>query len=181
MTMTTTDHVTIVSDLYAAFGRGDLAAMLAPLADDVSWDADWADLFSQRAGLGVVAPRQGIDGAREFFALLDTFIVHEFRVLDLMASQTQVAAQIVIELTYPSGGRVRDEELHLWRFTADHKIAALRALRRHGQAHRRLERRRHHPPQQLSRVTRPRARPPGPGRWPPLVSGRGRARGSRAG
>jgi len=39
----------------------------------------------------------------------------------------QVAAQIVIELTYPSGGRVRDEELHLWRFNGDHKIAALRA------------------------------------------------------
>jgi ketosteroid isomerase-like protein len=74
-TATTTDHIAIVSDLYAAFGRGDLAAMLAPLAEDVSWDADWADLFSQRAGLGVVAPRHGIDGAREFFALLDTFQV----------------------------------------------------------------------------------------------------------
>jgi len=125
-TATTTDHVAIVSDLYAAFGRGDLAAMLAPLAGDVSWDADWADLFSQRAGLGVVAPRQGIDGAREFFAQLGTFQVHDFQVLDLLASPTQVVAQIVIELTYPSGGRVRDEELHLWRFDDDHKIAALR-------------------------------------------------------
>jgi len=92
-TATTTDHVTIISDLYAAFGRGDLEAMLAPLAEDVSWDADWADLFSQRAGLGVVAPRHGIDGAREFFALLGTFVVHEFRVLDLLASQTQVVAR----------------------------------------------------------------------------------------
>ena len=125
-TMTTTDHVTIVSELYAAFGRGDLDGMLAPLAADVSWDADWADLSSQRAGIGVVAPRHGIDGAREFFALLGTFTVHDFRVLDLMASENQVVAQIVIELTYPSGGRVHDEELHLWRFDDDHKIAALR-------------------------------------------------------
>lgn len=125
-TMTTTDHVTIVSDLYAAFGRGDLDAMLAPLAEDVSWDADWADLSSQRAGIGVLAPRRGIGGAREFFALLGTFGVHDFQVLDLMASQGQVTAQIVIELTYPSGGRVRDEELHLWRFNGDHEITALR-------------------------------------------------------
>jgi uncharacterized protein len=125
-TMTTTDHVTIVSDLYAAFGRGDLDAMLAPLAEDVSWDADWADLSSQRAGIGVLAPRRGIGGAREFFALLGTFVVHDFQVLDLMASQGQVTAQIVIELTYPSGGRVRDEELHLWRFNGDHEITALR-------------------------------------------------------
>lgn len=124
--MTTTDHVTIISDLYAAFGRGDLEAMLAPLAADVSWDADWADLFSQRAGIGVAAPRHGVDGAREFFALLGTFTVHDFQVLDLMASENQVVAQIAIELTYPSGGRVRDEELHLWRFDHDHKIAALR-------------------------------------------------------
>ena len=85
-TTTTTDHVTIVSELYAAFGRGDLESMLAPLSEDVSWDADWADLFSQRAGLGVVAPRHGIDGAREFFALLGTFQVHDFQVHDLLAS-----------------------------------------------------------------------------------------------
>jgi ketosteroid isomerase-like protein len=126
MTTTATDHVAIVSDLYAAFGRGDLAAMLAPLAEDVSWDADWADLFSQRAGLGIVAPRHGIDGVREFFALIGTFQVHEFQVLDLLASPAQVVAQIVIELSYPNGGRLRDEELHLWRFNDDHKIAALR-------------------------------------------------------
>src|ERR1700730_8348346 len=106
MTATITDHIAIVSDLYAAFGRGDLEAMLAPLAEDVSWDADWADLFSQRAGIGVVAPRRGIEGAREFFPLLDTFELHDFQVLDLMASQTQVTAQVIIELTYPSGGRV---------------------------------------------------------------------------
>ena len=43
-----------------------------------------------------------------------------------MASQNQVVAQVVIELSYPSGGRLRDEELHLWRFNDDHKIAALR-------------------------------------------------------
>src|ERR1700730_10779544 len=88
LTRTTTAHIAIVSDLYAAFGRGDLEAMLAPLAEDVSWDADWADLFSQRAGRGVVPPRHGIDGAREFFTLLDTFQVHEFRVLDLLSSPT---------------------------------------------------------------------------------------------
>jgi ketosteroid isomerase-like protein len=36
MTATTTDHIAIVSDLYAAFGRGDLAGMLAPLAVDTA-------------------------------------------------------------------------------------------------------------------------------------------------
>jgi ketosteroid isomerase-like protein len=125
-TATRTGHVAIISDLYAAFGRGDLDGLLAPLAADVSWDADWADLFSQRAGLGIVAPRHGVDGAREFFALVGTYVVHDFQVLDLMASDRQVTAQIIIELSYPNGGRYRDEELHLWRFNDDGKIAALR-------------------------------------------------------
>jgi hypothetical protein len=43
-----------------------------------------------------------------------------------MASQNQVVAQVVIEFSYPGGGRLRDEELHPWRFDDDHKIAALR-------------------------------------------------------
>jgi uncharacterized protein len=120
------DLTSIVGDLYAAFGRGDVDAMLAPLAVDVSWDADWADLFTQRAGVGVAAARRGRDGVREFFSLLTTLQVHDFQVLDLMASRRQVAAQVVIELTYPSGGRLRDEELHLWSFNPASEISALR-------------------------------------------------------
>jgi ketosteroid isomerase-like protein len=125
-TSTQTDYVAVVSGVYAAFGRGDVEGLLAPLAADVSWDADWADLFSQRAGIPVVAPRRGIDGVREFLALVGTYQLHDFRVLDLMASDRQVTAQIVIELSYPNGGRYRDEELHLWRFNGDGKVAALR-------------------------------------------------------
>jgi len=125
-TSTQTGYVAVVSDVYAAFARGDIEALLAPLAADVSWDADWADLFSQRAGLPIVAPRRGPDGVREFFALVGTYQLHDFQVLDLMSSDRQVTAQIVIELSYPNGGRYRDEELHLWRFSDDGKIAALR-------------------------------------------------------
>jgi len=125
-TSTQTGYAAVVSDVYAAFARGDLDALLAPLAADVSWDADWADLFSQRAGLPVAAPRRGLEGVREFVALVGTYQLHDFQVLDLMSSDRQVTAQIVIELSYPNGGRYRDEELHLWRFDDDGKIAALR-------------------------------------------------------
>jgi len=125
-TSTQTGYVAVVSDVYAAFARGDIEALLAPLAADVSWDADWADLFSQRAGLPIVEPRRGPAGVREFLALVGTYQLHDFQVLDLMSSDRQVTAQIVIELSYPNGGRYRDEELHLWRFSDDGKIAALR-------------------------------------------------------
>jgi uncharacterized protein len=63
---------------------------------------------------------------RKFFSVLAALRLHQFQVLDVLASETQVVAQIVIELSYPHGGRVRDEELHLWRFDANGKICALR-------------------------------------------------------
>ena len=124
--ITTIDRVALVGEIYTAFGRGDVDAMLAPLADDVSWDADWADNFTQREGLAMFTPRHGKASVREFFGMLATFEVHDFQVLDLLASNDQVVAQVTIELSYPHGGRFRDEELHLWRFGVDGKIVALR-------------------------------------------------------
>jgi hypothetical protein len=37
-----------------------------------------------------------------------------------------VVARVAIDVSLPSGGRVRDEELHLWTFDAAGKIVALR-------------------------------------------------------
>ena len=124
--MTSTDHLSTVAQVYQAFGRGDLDALVAPLAEDISWDADWADSFAHRAGLDMLAPRHGKDAVREFFVALGAFQVHDFQVLDLLASDRQVAVQVVIELSYPHGGRFRDEELHLWTFGPDGTVTALR-------------------------------------------------------
>jgi len=38
-----------VQNIYAAFGRGDVNAILDCLADDVAWES-WSDNFAQRAG-----------------------------------------------------------------------------------------------------------------------------------
>ena len=40
MTTTTTDHRTTVLDMYAAFGRGDMDALFAGIADEVDWGLD---------------------------------------------------------------------------------------------------------------------------------------------
>jgi ketosteroid isomerase-like protein len=120
-------NTAVVADLYAAFGRGDVAAILDLLAEDVSWDGDWADHSAQRAPIDeLLVPRHGRAQVGEFFAALAAYSVHEFQVLDLMASDRQVVAQIVIDLSYPNGGRIRDEELHLWTFGPRGEITALR-------------------------------------------------------
>jgi ketosteroid isomerase-like protein len=71
-------------------------------------------------------PRVGKAEVVGFFEMLSTLEVHDFQLLDLLASDHQVVAQIVIEVSYPNGGRFRDEELHLWTFGEDGTIIALR-------------------------------------------------------
>jgi hypothetical protein len=129
--MTTVESVatanrTAVMSLYEAFGRGDLAAIVENLADDVSWDADWADNFAQRTPVDHFLPRRGPAQVIEFFQLLATFTVHSFEVLDVLVGADRVACVVVIDVTTPNGGRYRDEEMHLWTFDAEGRITALR-------------------------------------------------------
>lgn len=114
-----------VRQIYAAFGRGDVPAILALMSDDVRWEA-WADHAGQRAGVPWLLPRHGTAGVAEFFQLIGQFTIHEFQVLSLMANDRQVAAEFVIDATPPGGQRYRDEEMHLWTCDAAGRVTRLR-------------------------------------------------------
>lgn len=121
-----TSHVTSVSAIYEAFGRGDLPAILGMLADDVQFDADWQDNHAQRAGVEHMTPRRGPAQVAEFFALVAGWQLDEFQVLDLMGSDDQVAAEVRAAFTLPNGGRFVDEEVQLWTFDQAGKVTRLR-------------------------------------------------------
>ena len=124
---TITEKASIVSELYAAFGRRDVPTILDLLADDVAWDADWVDNYAQRDGaVEHFLPRRGRAQVVDFFAILATYTVHDFQVLRMLSGDDAVVAQIIIEVSTPDGGHLRDEELHLWTFGTDGKIVALR-------------------------------------------------------
>ena len=123
--MTATDHKATVADIYQAFGRGDVPAILDRLADDVKWE-HWASWTPHAAGVPWLLARDGKAGAAEFFQTVGPWTIHEFQVLDLLASEGQVAAVIVIDAELPSGARFRDEEMHLWTFDGDGKVARFR-------------------------------------------------------
>ena len=118
-------NVEAVKSLYAAFGRGDVPAILELVSEDVDWEP-WADSFAQRAGVPWFEARTGRDGVLEFFKTVGAFDITEFSVLDIMASENQVTAEIVIEAATPGGGRYRDEEMHLWSFNSDGRISRMR-------------------------------------------------------
>jgi ketosteroid isomerase-like protein len=115
-----------VSAIYAAFGRGDILAILDHLADDVRWE-EWADNTAQAAGVPWLQARRGKAGVLEFFGVMGTMQMRDFRVLSLMAGGNQAAAEIEIEFVVPSTGRtLRDQELHLWTCDDEGKVVRLR-------------------------------------------------------
>jgi ketosteroid isomerase-like protein len=129
MTTTSTDRATAnlatVADIYAAFGRGDVPTILDKVAADGRWES-WAKNYAQQAGVPWLRPQIGPAGVADFFAVLAGLEMHDFRVLDLIAGERQVTAEVVIDFSTPSGGRLRDEELHLWTLDEQQKIVRFR-------------------------------------------------------
>ena len=119
------DHVAVVAAIYEAFGRGDVPSILGALSEDVRWE-EWADNQAQASDVPWLRARRGKAGVLEFFTIAGQFTIHEFRVLSLLSGGNQVAAEVVIDTTVPTGVRYRDEELHLWTFDETGSVERLR-------------------------------------------------------
>ena len=100
--MSEQQNLDVVRGLYAAFGRGDLDGILAPLDPRVSWRTPGApDLPT--AGL-----RQGVPAVREFFGLLlNTFDIVDFQPRDFLAAGEKVVV-LGTSREGPKGGRLVD-------------------------------------------------------------------------
>jgi uncharacterized protein len=112
------DHIATVKDIYAAFGRGDIPAILDRMAPDVEWDPK--PNSAQEAGVPWLAHRTGRDGVAGFFASLEPL---EFPAVDphtFLANDDQVAAIIALEARVKGSDQtIAAEEIHLWTFDDD--------------------------------------------------------------
>jgi ketosteroid isomerase-like protein len=120
-----TANAATVTDIYAAFGRGDVPAILDTLADDVAWE-QWPDNFAQRAQVPYLLARHGPAEVAEFFTVLSGMTVLDFAVLDVIGADRQVVADVRASFALPDGGRFADEELHLWTFDDAGKVIRFR-------------------------------------------------------
>jgi uncharacterized protein len=120
-----TANLAVVEDIYAAFGRGDVSAILPRIAEGCRWES-WEDHTGQRAGIAYLQPRTGPAGVAEFFAAVAGLDIHDFQVGDRLTGETKVAVQVIIDASTPSGGRFRDEELHLWTLDDAGRVVAMR-------------------------------------------------------
>jgi ketosteroid isomerase-like protein len=129
MSSQTTDraaaNIAVVQDIYSAFGRGDAASILDHIANDCRWES-WEHHTAQRAGVAYMKPQHGPAGVADFLAEAGQLQIHDFATGDVLASDTQVAVEVVIDASTPSGGRYRDEEMHLWTLNDDGLVTRLR-------------------------------------------------------
>lgn len=119
--------VATVQSIYAAFGRGDIPAILAVLDEHVAWEA-WDDNRAAVAGVPWMQPRTGPAGAGAFFGVLGAGLkIHDFQVLSVMVGEAQAAVEVTIDAeVVATGRRYRDEEIHLWTFNAAGKVVRFR-------------------------------------------------------
>lgn len=115
-----------VAAIYEAFGRGDVPTLLGHLAEDVTFEATEPPTDAAAAGHPLLAVRRGKDEVLDFFGALATCEVHAFEVVDLMSSDTQVAAHVRLEMTTPAGVRLVDDEMHRWQIGPDGRVVAMK-------------------------------------------------------
>jgi ketosteroid isomerase-like protein len=109
-----------VHDIYAAFGRGDVPAILEKLSGSVRWDAD-----SPMPQVPWLMPRQGRDNTAAFFASLAPLDFMRFEPHTFFESGDKVFVLVAMDVTHkPSGKRYAfANEGHLWEFDGSGKVA----------------------------------------------------------
>lgn len=117
-------HAETVQSIYAAFGRGDVPAILTLVSDDVDWDnsrvasreCPWNGNFSGKADL----PRffAAVGGQIEF----TEFAPHTF----IEAGQ-HVAVLLRLDGALKKNGQpLRNDAVHVWTFNDSGKVSAYR-------------------------------------------------------
>lgn len=113
-----------VQAIYAAFGRGDIPAILDKLADDVVWEHDSTD-----HGIPLLTPRRGRREVVQFFESLAAIEIQQFEVPNLLEGGDQVVAVVRITHRHRRTDKVfRDIELHLWTLDDRGQVTAFRHM-----------------------------------------------------
>ncbi len=116
-------NIKTVQDMYAAFGRGDIPAILEHIADDVVWEYG-----ATSTDVPWLQPRRGRAAAAGFFEALRGVDFHKFSVNNLLENGRTVVALIDLDATVKATGRrvVEHDEGHVWHFDDKGRIARFR-------------------------------------------------------
>lgn len=121
-------NVETVQRIYEAFGRGDVPAILAGLAEDVRWEEHPTRNAAQDHDVPYMRPRSGREAVVGFFQdIEEDFDMQSFNPHSFLEGDGLVAAVTEFDLIVKATGkRVRDEEIHLYEFDSEGKVTAFR-------------------------------------------------------
>jgi ketosteroid isomerase-like protein len=123
-------NLSTIQSVYAAFGRGDVPAILELVAEDVAWDRFRHGNSAQDAGLPYLAERSGREGVAGFFtALAENLEFDAFEPVALLEGDGHVVALIDESVTNRRTGKsFKDRAAHVWSFDEAGRITALSHL-----------------------------------------------------
>jgi uncharacterized protein len=127
-TTTTVSLVETVQSLYAAFGRGDIASVLAGLRPDVNWAINADPANPTAATIPILRPFTGRADVGQFFsALARDMEFHVFEPVGFTSGPREVAARIKIEATVrTTRRRMKVDSLHHFTFDESGLVSAFR-------------------------------------------------------
>lgn len=119
MSGSVSDQIITVQQIYAAFGQGDIPAILAHLAEDVLWEYG-----IENTEVPWLQVRQGRAQVPAFFEALQLLTLHRFEPKQFLTSDHLVVVLIDVELTVNATGITLAEadETHLWHFNHQGKV-----------------------------------------------------------
>ncbi len=122
--MSAEENVQTAKEGYAAFGRGDVAAILELLTDDIEWIEPGPPDLLPAAGT-----HRGKDGVARFFATIgESLEIHRFEPHEFIAQGDHVVVLISSEATAKRTGRtVANHVAHVWTFKGG-KLARFEAF-----------------------------------------------------
>jgi ketosteroid isomerase-like protein len=114
--MSAADNTKVIQTMYEAFGRGDVAAILEMLTDDVDWASDTSS--SKAPWYGV---RHGKDAVASFFqAFGSTMEVEDFTPITFSTNDDSVLTVVHCRAKARTTGKYIDMNLyHYFRFQGD--------------------------------------------------------------
>lgn len=110
-------YVDSVRQMYAAFGRGDVAAIVEKMDPQVEWEYGQSENT-----VPWLARRRGRAGVSEFFAALGAGLAFSrFEPRRFFSDGDMVVVLVNVTVTVKTTGRTfsEDDEVHLWTFGGD--------------------------------------------------------------
>ena len=114
----------IVQEMYEAFGRGDVAAILSRLSPNVEWEYGGSP-----ASVPWLQPRRGREEAQQFFVDLQASVeIQHFAPKEFFEGTRVVVVLLDLEARVKATGKaIREEdEVHIWRFNDSGQVTRFR-------------------------------------------------------